>query len=70
MAGHARSDAPRHPFLTVPKLYISRLPPDVTDADVALALESCTPVRPQIRLDPETNTMRGMSMYCLWFVLT
>jgi polyadenylate-binding protein len=61
MADYARFDTLQHPFLTVPKLYISQLPSDVTDADVARALESCVPLRPQMHLDPETNTMRGTS---------
>lgn len=56
---HSQSPAPSHPFLTAPKIYISQLAPDVTDADLARAFESCTPVRPQIRIDLETNTKHG-----------
>lgn len=61
MADYPRSDTSKHPFLTVPKLYISQLPSGITDADVAGALAFCVPVRPQIHLDPETNTMHGTS---------
>lgn len=61
MADYTRTQLPSspHPFLTAPKLYVSQLAPDVTDADLARTLEACVPVRPQIRHDPETNTTNG-----------
>lgn len=65
MAEYSRSHAPpsQHPLLNAPKLYISQLAPDVSEADLARAFESCVPVRPQIHLDPETNTKRGKLVY-------
>lgn len=57
-ASFLMADIP-HPFLAIPRLYVSHLSPDVTDGDIARFFETCVPVRPQIRLDPRTNTMSG-----------
>lgn len=50
-----------HPFLLEPKLYISNLSPDVTDADLALAFEACTPIRPRIDRTNFIGTLQGKS---------
>ncbi|KAF8328188.1 uncharacterized protein EI90DRAFT_3017830 [Cantharellus anzutake] len=50
---------PPHPFLTVPKLYISQVASDVTDADLAEAFKSCIPFRPNIDRSSAIGPYKG-----------
>ncbi|KAJ3552701.1 hypothetical protein NM688_g4014 [Phlebia brevispora] len=47
-----------HPYLHEPLLYISNLPPHVTDADLAIAFAQCAPFRPNIPRD-EGSVLRS-----------
>lgn len=48
-----------HPTVLAPKLFISGLAPDVTEADIARALETCIPIRPKLLYDSDSNTKYG-----------
>lgn len=48
-----------HPFLREPKLYVTGLSPQVTDADLAQAFEYCVPFRPIIIRDGTGQPING-----------
>ncbi|KAF8068850.1 hypothetical protein FPV67DRAFT_1093367 [Lyophyllum atratum] len=48
-----------HPYLHEPLLYISNIPPFVTDENLALAFVSCGPFRPKIPRDGTNNALSG-----------
>ncbi|KAJ7468031.1 hypothetical protein FB451DRAFT_387106 [Mycena latifolia] len=48
-----------HPILHEPLLYISNLPPYVSDENIALAFVSCGPFRPKIPRDGSNNPLSG-----------
>lgn len=48
-----------HPYLHEPLLYISGVPPHVTDQDLAAAFVSCAPFRPNIPRDPTGGLLSG-----------
>ncbi|KAK7044810.1 hypothetical protein R3P38DRAFT_2880974 [Favolaschia claudopus] len=48
-----------HPILHDPLLYISNLPPYVTDENLALAFVTCGPFRPSITRDGSNNPLNG-----------
>ncbi|GLB42130.1 putative RNA recognition motif containing protein [Lyophyllum shimeji] len=48
-----------HPYLHEPLLYISNIPPFVTDENLAMAFVSCGPFRPKIPRDASNNIMSG-----------
>lgn len=49
-----------HPYLHEPLLYISGLPPHVTDQDLALAFVQCAPFRPNIARDGTNRPLSGI----------
>lgn len=48
-----------HPYLHEPLLYISNIPPFVRDEDLALALQTCAPFRPNIPRDGTNRPLSG-----------
>ncbi|KAJ7269694.1 hypothetical protein C8J57DRAFT_1716740 [Mycena rebaudengoi] len=48
-----------HPILHEPLLYISNIPPYVSDENIALAFVSCGPFRPNIPRDGSNNPLSG-----------
>lgn len=48
-----------HPYLHEPVLYISGLPPHVSDQDLALAFVQCAPFRPNIPRDGTNRPLSG-----------
>ena len=48
-----------HPYLHDPVLYISGLPPHVTDQALASAFVSCAPFRPNIPRDGSNRPLSG-----------
>ncbi|KAF7316501.1 hypothetical protein MIND_00169200 [Mycena indigotica] len=48
-----------HPILHEPLLYISNLPPYVTDENIAMAFVTCGPFRPKITRDGSNNPLSG-----------
>ncbi|KAJ7247907.1 hypothetical protein B0H12DRAFT_1186702 [Mycena haematopus] len=48
-----------HPILHEPLLYISNIPPYVTDENIALAFVTCGPFRPKIPRDGTNNPLNG-----------
>ncbi|KAF7360217.1 hypothetical protein MVEN_00750500 [Mycena venus] len=48
-----------HPILHEPLLYISNIPPYVSDENIALAFVSCGPFRPKIPRDGSNNPLNG-----------
>lgn len=54
----ARQPEP-HPYLHEPLLFISNLPPQVSDADLALAFAQCAPFRPSIPRDDGSGMPRS-----------
>ncbi|KAJ7845583.1 hypothetical protein B0H13DRAFT_117418 [Mycena leptocephala] len=53
-------DGPQpHPILHEPLLYISNIPPYVSDENIALAFVSCGPFRPKIPRDGSNNPLNG-----------
>ncbi|KAJ7100091.1 hypothetical protein B0H15DRAFT_818651 [Mycena belliarum] len=48
-----------HPILHEPLLYISNIPPYVSDENIALAFVSCGPFRPKIHRDGSNNPLSG-----------
>ena len=48
-----------HPYLHEPLLYISHLPPYVTDQNLALAFMTCGPFRPKIPRDGSNMPLSG-----------
>ena len=48
-----------HPYLHEPVLYISGLPPHVSDQDLALAFVQCAPFRPNIQRDGSNRPLSG-----------
>ncbi|KAJ7760813.1 hypothetical protein B0H14DRAFT_3595203 [Mycena olivaceomarginata] len=53
------STAPSHPILHEPLLYISNLPPYVSDDNIAVAFVTCGPFRPKIPRDGTNNPLNG-----------
>ncbi|KAJ7204787.1 hypothetical protein GGX14DRAFT_646305 [Mycena pura] len=48
-----------HPILHEPLLYISNIPPYMTDENIALAFVTCGPFRPKILRDGTNNPLNG-----------
>lgn len=48
-----------HPYLVEPLLYVTGLAPEVSDMDLAKALEFCTPFRPNILRDGSGAPVNG-----------
>lgn len=48
-----------HPYLHEPLLYVSNLPPYVTDENVAMTFQSCAPFRPTIPRDGSNRPLSG-----------
>ncbi|KAJ7064793.1 hypothetical protein C8F01DRAFT_1128214 [Mycena amicta] len=48
-----------HPILHEPLLYVSNIPPYVTDENIAMAFVTCGPFRPQISRDGSNNPLNG-----------
>lgn len=48
-----------HPYLHEPLLYITNLPPYVSDEILAMAFASCGPFRPKIQRDGSNNPLSG-----------
>ncbi|KAH7913313.1 hypothetical protein BJ138DRAFT_1111574 [Hygrophoropsis aurantiaca] len=48
-----------HPYLHEPLLYISNLPPYVTDENLAMTFQSCAPFRPNIARDGTNRPLAG-----------
>nr|GAT54681.1 predicted protein [Mycena chlorophos] len=48
-----------HPILHEPLLYISNIPPYVTDENIAMAFVTCGPFRPKIARDGSNNPLNG-----------
>lgn len=48
-----------HPYLHEPVLYISGVPPHVTDQDLAVAFVQCAPFRPNIQRDGTSRPLSG-----------
>ncbi|KAJ7774463.1 hypothetical protein DFH07DRAFT_1056880 [Mycena maculata] len=48
-----------HPILHEPLLYISNVPPYLSDENIALAFVSCGPFRPKINRDGSNNPLSG-----------
>ncbi|KAL0959659.1 hypothetical protein HGRIS_011360 [Hohenbuehelia grisea] len=48
-----------HPYLHEPLLYISNIPPYVTDENIAMAFATCGPFRPKIPRDQDTPMLSG-----------
>ncbi|RDB29896.1 Polyadenylate-binding protein, cytoplasmic and nuclear [Hypsizygus marmoreus] len=56
----AESNGPHpHPYLHEPLLYISNVPPFITDENLAVAFVSCGPFRPKIPRDGTNNVLSG-----------
>ncbi|KAG9313592.1 hypothetical protein JVU11DRAFT_5922 [Chiua virens] len=54
------SDGPQlHPYIHDPLLYISNLPPYVTDENLATTFQSCAPFRPNIPRDGTNRPLSG-----------
>lgn len=53
------SEPQPHPYLHEPVLYISGLPPYVTDENLALAFTTCAPFRPRIARDGSKKPLSG-----------
>jgi polyadenylate-binding protein len=54
------SDGPQlHPYLHDPILYISNLPPYVTDENLAITFQACAPFRPNIPRDGTNRPLSG-----------
>ena len=49
-----------HPYLHEPILYISSLPHNVTDENLAIAFSTCAPFRPRIDRTDTTKPLFGM----------
>ncbi|KAF8962541.1 hypothetical protein BDZ97DRAFT_1920362 [Flammula alnicola] len=49
-----------HPYLHEPVLYITNLPPYVSDENLATAFVSCAPFRPKIQRDGSPNLLSGI----------
>ncbi|KAH7925447.1 hypothetical protein BV22DRAFT_1034015 [Leucogyrophana mollusca] len=48
-----------HPYLHEPLLYISNLPPYITDENLAVTFQSCAPFRPNIPRDGSNRPLAG-----------
>jgi polyadenylate-binding protein len=48
-----------HPYLHEPLLYITNLPPYITDENLATAFASCAPFRPNIPRDGTNKPLSG-----------
>lgn len=48
-----------HPYLHEPLLYISSLPPCVSDENLAVAFQACAPFRPNIARDGSNRPLSG-----------
>ncbi|KAF8814980.1 hypothetical protein BYT27DRAFT_7318170 [Phlegmacium glaucopus] len=58
---HYLESGPRpHPYLHEPLLYITNIPPFVSDEMLALAFVSCGPFRPKIQRDGSPNLLSGI----------
>ncbi|KDR80240.1 hypothetical protein GALMADRAFT_223130 [Galerina marginata CBS 339.88] len=49
-----------HPYLHEPLLYITNLPPFVSDENLAIAFAGCAPFRPKIQRDGSPNLLSGI----------
>lgn len=49
-----------HPYLHEPLLYITNLPPYVSDENLAMAFVGCGPFRPKIQRDSTPNLLSGI----------
>ena len=58
---HYIESGPRpHPYLHEPLLYITNIPPFVTDEMLAMAFVTCGPFRPKIPRDGSPNLLSGI----------
>ena len=48
-----------HPYLHEPLLYISGVPPRISDQDLAMAFATCAPLRPNISRDRSAELLSG-----------
>ncbi len=48
-----------HPYLHEPLLYITNLPPFVSDENLAMAFAQCGPFRPRINRDGFSSLLSG-----------
>lgn len=48
-----------HPYLHEPLLYITNIPPYISDENLAVAFVSCGPFRPKIHRDGSPNLLSG-----------
>ncbi|KAH9478313.1 Polyadenylate-binding protein, cytoplasmic and nuclear [Psilocybe cubensis] len=48
-----------HPYLHEPLLYITNIPPYITDENLAMAFVNCGPFRPKIQRDGSQNLLSG-----------
>lgn len=48
-----------HPYLHEPLLYITNIPPYVSDENLALAFVTCGPFRPKIPRDGSSSVLSG-----------
>lgn len=54
------ADEPQlHPYLHEPLLYVSSLPPYVSDENIAVAFQACAPFRPNIARDGTNRPIQG-----------
>lgn len=54
------ADEPQpHPYVHEPLLYISSLPPYITDENLAVAFQACAPFRPNIARDGSPRPLQG-----------
>lgn len=58
-----QSIPPPHPYLTEPRLYISGVVPEVSDADLARHFETCVPMRPNIMRNDPVGPLNGEDQY-------
>ncbi|KAF9458990.1 hypothetical protein BDZ94DRAFT_1172499 [Collybia nuda] len=56
---HEQNGPHPHPYLHEPLLYISNIPPYVSDENLALAFVTCGPFRPKIPRDGSNNLLSG-----------
>ncbi|KAI0346153.1 hypothetical protein BDW22DRAFT_1323158 [Trametopsis cervina] len=59
MADYHTGERQPHPYLHEPLLYISGLPPQISDQDLAAAFVSCAPFRPNIKRDGSGGLLSG-----------
>jgi len=60
MESNFQEHQPRtHPYLHEPLLYITNLPPFVSDENLAMAFMNCGPFRPRINRDGSLKVLSG-----------